>query len=334
MYEFPLDKEFIQVIQDYPDNGEELVWRAILCADNDEIFAYLNSKGYSAKAVNGYAEKLKNFAVDELMKLAVVHESLYYPMLFLARTSSSREVFDKAVELSKSPDCEERDLSIILLSEGPGLANFNEAHRELLRILETESDSVVLTSAIYGLNHLSMAEEFDHESESFEHLKHLVDHPSPKVRQAVASTLQGNSDEWVFESLIKLTDDNDPGVRNWAIQSLIYTAEYASEYQNKVSESELMKLPNIFANLLNDSDEEIRVEAISGLALFKDKRACDAIKEELKKPRIKLAVLEAARDLAEPTLYPILRKIRPDQTWDIEALEDAIESCSVKTKKS
>ena len=335
MYEFPFDKNFINVLKRHPLDCEETVWRTIIQESDSKVFEHFEANGYPRYKVYGYVKTLRNFTPDKLQKLSVVHESLYYPMREILRKSKSRETFEKAVQLSKSPDCEERDLSIILLSGSPGMAFAKEAQEELVRIVKTEKDPLVISSAIYGLKGLSTwCEELSCNDDSYKHLVPLLEHQSPKVRQAIASTITGLDNEWVFESLLVLSKDIDEEVRNWATFSLVLSLEEEENVEDhSIDRAKLERLGRTFSELLNDQFEEVRLEAIKGLAYLKDQRVIQSIRDELSKAEVRPIILEAAKTIADPTLYPILRKVTPDQTWDIEALEEAIERCASMLKK-
>ncbi|MFL5734519.1 MAG: hypothetical protein ACJ78Q_15140, partial [Chloroflexia bacterium] len=82
---------------------------------------------------------------------------------------------------------------------------------------------------------------------------------------------------------------------------------------------------------LDDDFEEVRLEAMYGLAIRKDRRALDLLKEELEVRHYysDTSVFEAAAALADPSLLPGLLKLRKAGEED-EFLEEAIKACGGK----
>ena len=70
----------------------------------------------------------------------------------------------------------------------------------------------------------------------------------------------------MFDALIELTSDPEPGIRDWATFAL-----------GTLSPQNTEVLRDALAARLDDSDDDTRIEAVHGLALRGDARALDAV---------------------------------------------------------
>ena len=85
------------------------------------------------------------------------------------------------------------------------------------------------------------------------------------MREGAADALAGREDERVFDALVELTADPEPGIRDWATFAL-----------GTLSPQDTPTLRDALAARLDDSDDSTRIEAVHGLALRGDARALDA----------------------------------------------------------
>ena len=81
-----------------------------------------------------------------------------------------------------------------------------------------------------------------------------------------ADALAGRDDERVFDALVELTGDPEPGIRDWATFAL-----------GTLSPENTPTLRDALAARLDDSDDSTRIEAVHGLALRGDTRALEAV---------------------------------------------------------
>jgi hypothetical protein len=80
------------------------------------------------------------------------------------------------------------------------------------------------------------------------------------------------------------------------------------------------------ARMLADATEETAAQAALGLARRRDPRACDALHARLLREEVGSLWVEAADELGDPRLLPLLERLRPTPCpWVLEA---AITSCS------
>lgn len=75
-----------------------------------------------------------------------------------------------------------------------------------------------------------------------------------------------------------------------------------------------------------DSDEETRGEAIVGLARRRDVRVVAVIERELCRPDVATLVVEAVREFPQPSFLAGMKQL-DRETWDLEAVADAIAAC-------
>jgi HEAT repeat protein len=139
------------------------------------------------------------------------------------------------------------------------------------------------------------------------------------VRYAVAYGLEGFEDELAIRTLIVLSRDSDTDVRDWATFAL------GSQID--------LDTPEIRAALLArivDEDEMTRGEALVGLARRKDHRVIKPLIKELERhadAEYGEYAVDAAKELADARLLPILRKLKQSATTDVSELDEAIRSC-------
>jgi hypothetical protein len=142
----------------------------------------------------------------------------------------------------------------------------------------------------------------------------LAGHRDAQVRLQVAVALPtvaiGEPDRPALHTLIRLTRDTDPEVRNWATFGLGFQLEADS--------------PAIRAALwdrTSDDNAEAREEGIRGLARRHDPGAVPLLAQLLDDPRgAHVHSLMAAAILGSPELLPHLEGYEPDGSWVAEAV--------------
>jgi HEAT repeat protein len=165
----------------------------------------------------------------------------------------------------------------------------------------------------------------------------LAAHPSAKVRRAVATAISGSADPRAVAALVALSADVDTNVRDWATFEL----GSASEPGDPVFvDTEAVR--EALVARLEDPFDEVRAEAILGLAMRRDRRAGGAIARELTAAgfgpraaeRFGALVVSAARWAADPALVDALQALRDDgallETFPPDAREDldaALDAC-------
>ena len=94
---------------------------------------------------------------------------------------------------------------------------------------------------------------------------------STNVRRATAFAISVINDKATIPLLINLLKDPNGDVRNWAAFAINI---------NKYDNSDIR---DCFVEMLQDKNEEVRIEAIIGLSYRKDKRVLAVLCDELKK---------------------------------------------------
>ena len=164
-------------------------------------------------------------------------------------------------ELSRRDDPRARAVAAYVLGQlGVPERTFPSESAAALGELEArEQDPEVLATIASAFGHLGSPH-------GIETLLRLRRHPDARVREGAADALAGRDDERVFEALIELTSDPEPGIRDWATFAL-----------GTLSPENTQALRDALAARLDDSDDDTRIEAVHGLALRGDVRALDAV---------------------------------------------------------
>lgn len=232
--------------------------------------------------------------------------------LWILRARATPEVFERAQALCRSDNSAEREFGVLILSQlGIPERKFREQSiAELLGVLEKEDDAAVLEVLCWGFGHL-------HAADAISHLSRLSHDVRPEIRQAVVGGLLCQEDEMAIETLLKLSADVDPEVRSWATFGL--------GTQIDADTPEIREA--LFARL-SDPIEEIRCEAIWGLAKRKDGRAVEPLARILQSKSVASDDLKAAARSGDQRLLPVLLELRRHADCDLDLLESAIAQCS------
>jgi HEAT repeat protein len=227
----------------------------------------------------------------------------------------TREVFDAACQLCASACSQQRTLGANILGQlGIPTRSFpDESVAVLLKLLEFESGEGVLDAICIALGHI-------HDPKAIPWLSCLKTHSSGAVRYAVVFGLLGFEDQLAVNTLIELSQDEDEDVRDWATFGLGSQIEADTP---QIREA-------LFARLF-DSDEATRGEALVGLARRKDPRVIEPLIEELERyPDAEHGDygLEAAEQLADARLLPVLTRLKEAADSGNRKFDDAIRRCS------
>ncbi len=235
----------------------------------------------------------------------------------------TRDVFDAARDLCASDDPERRALGADILGQlgTPDRPFLEESVDILLRMLATEHDPGVLYSIAIAFGQLQ-------DSRGIEPLLRLVGHPDALVREGVAFGLggallgiKGRRHDDAIHALIGLTTDEDVDVRDFATTALACEL-LASVRMPEINEALLRRV--------SDEDAEVRAEALLGLAFRKDRRIVEPLGRELSGQITDhydmLLLLEAAAEIADPSLCPVLQKLK-DRGLKDEMLNPALAAC-------
>jgi HEAT repeat protein len=193
---------------------------------------------------------------------------------------------------------------------------FRRAALPIVRdVLQRETDPWGVVSAARELAELRLADAIGP-------LLEFADHPDGRVRNAVADGLKGFDDARALSGLTHLCRDQDRSVRETATASLARLVRVDSA-----------EIRSALHARLHDPDDEIRMWALMGLAVRRDRDAVDAAARELSRiaddPYADGYHVDMVREVVtlipDPRYVPALRRFLARRDWlgdhyDTEAL--------------
>lgn len=245
-------------------------------------------------------------SVPELLEAALGSgdEDFRWDAIAALHWRGSRDVFDRSVELSRSSNASERALGADILGQlGVPERTFPEESFAAVLKLLSDSDIHVLHSAILALQHIDA-------KRAAAHVIPFSNHPNANVRYAVAFALCGADGEGAINALLSLAKDEDGDVRNWATFGL-----------GQQCEADTPEIREALAAGLQDPDEDVRYEAIIGLARRRDTRMTGFLKTMLHDDPDDVSAREAAARLlgmegsADTTTDNLLGALQRQQRW-------------------
>lgn len=238
------------------------------------------------------------------------------------RKAGTQEVFDRSIELCSSDCANHRSLGVCVIAQfgvSTGLTekSFHEQiESQLAKMVETESDSVVISSLISAIS-------FQNMTQTLPWILALSKHSDADLRWRVAWALplevkpEHELYDEVIETLIRLSADEDSQVRDWATFTLGTQLDDASE---RVVEALLQRT--------KDRDFDTRSEAIMGLARRNEPRGLQPLTELLLSDHVGELAVEAAELYANTVLLIPLQKLKKWWNVDPQLVSQAIEACS------
>ena len=239
------------------------------------------------------------------------------------------QIFDQVRRLSESVDEKSRETAATILGQN-GVSNktiTNECLERLLIMARAERSSKVLASIAFACGHI-------HDPRCLEEMLRLKEHPDSDVRSAVVHGLSGHEDNRAIRALIELSSDADMEVRNWATFGL-----------GSQIDSDTPEIRDALVARVQETDLEIRGEALAGLARRGDERVIAPLLKEIEflkelesyqkdDLRAWTALGEAAGAVACAAAaqggkiwLPVLAEIKALRIADVVQVEVAIERC-------
>lgn len=226
------------------------------------------------------------------------------------------QVLEMTRRLFASGAARERALGAHILSAAESMPP-DESLALLLPLLEIDQDAEVLGAIGFALGQIG-------DRRAIAPLIRLKDHPDAEVRYGVVLGLLPHPDDQAVAILTELSADPDVGVRNWATFGLGLCED--------------VDTPAIRAALwgrVTDENDEVRAEALEGLALRGDQDIVEPLVQELAGvedemwPPLYRAAMEAGTRLGDPRLHEMLVKLRAFTNANEvdEELEAAIKNC-------
>lgn len=243
------------------------------------------------------------------------------PIIWELHRRASPDIFEEAERLSRQPDSAARILAADVLAQlGPleyrpveQARPFTDASMPILRRLLEDREDRVVAAAIAAIGQ-------HYRNALITEVPSLASHASLYVRLAAAMNLRpgykGSENTAAIEMLIRLSEDNDKAVRDWATFSL--------GSQGDVDTPEIRQALH---RRLEDADFDTRSEAMVALAERRDQRVIPFIATALADDTVGALAIEAAGTIASPDLLPLLLELR--SWWDVDTklLETAIQNC-------
>jgi HEAT repeat protein/8-oxo-dGTP pyrophosphatase MutT (NUDIX family) len=211
------------------------------------------------------------------------------------RRLGTREVLERGTELCKSNDPLYRARGASVLAQLGKTAdhpsnNFpDESYAVVTDLVRQETHPQPLAAGIAALGHLG-------NSAAVPLIAGFQSHPDPNVRFDVAFALGCFPDDPLgSETLLRLTQDSDEDVRDWATFGL-----------GTLSDADSNEIREALVRRLLDTNEDAREEAMVGLGKRKDPRVLPTL----------LAALEDPTTLVIEAAYLMLGMEKEQQDWD------------------
>lgn len=215
--------------------------------------------------------KRKDWTDEKLFERLLTNRTkkTYWDNIRELRKRPNQYVFDRALGLINTKIDKEIIIGIDILAQLGFNPRFkqNEIVEICFSLLEKEQTPKVLESILFAISHNNEILQKDH----ILTLIKLKAHRYCIVRYGLVQALSGLEQKDAIETIIELSTDIDPDIRDWAIFSLGTQIETNNESITKV-----------LWERTNDNSEMVRFEAIAGLAKRKDKRIKDTLIQELK----------------------------------------------------
>ena len=254
----------------------------------------------------------KNLPSKQLI-LKAYHEEedddIYMEYIAILREREDDEVFQLTKKLVYSKVSVYREIATSILSQfGYKTKLYRGESIHLLAKLLNDKNEDVISNAIYAFGHRKSIRYADK-------LASFVTLNSLPIKEALAFTLGGYENQKSIDALVKLMQDENFDVRNWATFSLA-----------QITKSNTQTIRDALFKNLSDTELEVRGEALLGLALRKDNRVVDAIIEDLQKPFYGSWIFTAITEMPNKRYLPYFEKyIESLDTEDKNAFSSDIE---------
>jgi len=255
---------------------------------------------------------------DELVRLALteVDEDMAWEYVTALQFRGDGEVLKAALCLCESQLPTERELGVTILGQlGIPERTFpGKSFLTLARMLETETDPDTLQAIGVAFGHLN-------DPRCIGLLVPMKNHPCNLVRWGVVHGIAGHNHPLAIQTLIELSRDEDEEIRDWASFAL-----------GSLIDTDTEEIREALWARVTDSFEDVRAEALTGLARRKDPRVRDLLLRELAAENVDIMIVDAAQELGDALLLPALLELK--QRWPADRrdeedwLDKAIESCS------
>jgi hypothetical protein len=267
----------------------------------------------------------KDWTTEKLFKRLLNNKSKqsYWEYISILRSRPDNDVFRQCMGLTTSEIPKNRMAGIHVLAQlGVSPRPFyHETINRCFELLENEKEPEVIMSILYGIGHNN--EKLD--KAQIKKLCSYTDTNSSLIKEGLVFSLLGKNDADAIKTLIFFSTDKLSYIRDWAtfgIGSLI--------------EKNTIEIRNALWKRINDKHQDVKLEAIAGLAKRKDIRVKEIIKRELLGGEYGILLFEAILDLKDkdflPLLYQNLKLAENDTTINPEWIKD-LKGCITKLEK-
>jgi HEAT repeat protein len=253
---------------------------------------------------------MHNSTVDELFAQTLRGEyddAAAWDAIRALRLLGSQEIFDQAAEWCRSKNALQRARGADVLAqlgktaEHPSNRFPQESYNAISGMLLRETDAKALAAAITALGHLDNPAAIALVSAHH-------NHSDPDVRYAVAFALGCfPNDVHSVLTLLNLMEDSNEDVRDWAT--------FALGVLGSANSAEIL---DALFRRINDPDDDVREEAMVGLAKRQDRRVLPALIAALESTPVSVRVIEAAAEM--------LRLETPPKAWSPQQYAAALKA--------
>ena len=245
----------------------------------------------------------------------------YWDILRVLHTRGSDTEFQYCKKLAESSLANERILAADILGQlcyQDQDKFYDFAVTKLIELLDDNDDDVVASAATC----LGHRVKKDSDFRAIAKLTNLAHHSNKHIRSGVTFALGRVEHPEAIKTLIKLCDDKEDEVKDWAVFSL-----------GSLIETDTPEIRHALKKALNDEDTYVRGEALVGLAKRGDRNIVKQLIKELEEEDDLHDVIMACELLADSSLLPHLQKLKKryedlDADCDLTGIDDAIEACS------
>lgn len=269
----------------------------------------------------------ENLLTDQLIKFALEekNEDLSWDYIRILHKRGNQEVFEAAKKLCESNDANKIELGADILGQlGIYIGYTDLPFKEqtipiLLELSKTEKDIGALQAITFALGRMN-------DEKAIQRILKLKNHAHEDIRFAVVHGLLTIDEIDAVKALIELSSDSDEDVRNWAVFGL-----------GSMIETDTEEIRNaLFARIGEKGSEvcdEIRGEALVGLAIRKDERVIEPLLKEFASETVGKLSVEAAGEMADARLCDSLLALKDWWDVDTDRLNEAIKNCCENSSK-
>jgi HEAT repeat protein len=221
--------------------------------------------------------------------LGTKDEEQYWEYIRSLHIRGTKEVLDQATKLCESESIQSIITGADILGQigVPERTYPNEALAALRELIKVQDQNPqILNSALVAIGHTQQPED----NNDLVIVRKLSAHDNEDVRLGAVMVLWGHEDPESISTLITLSHDPDPNVRDWATTGIGSIIEADSE------EIRAALLDRVKSEDKKD-ETDTYYEALMGLAVRKDPRAIKPILENLKSEDPPSLIFEAAAEI-------------------------------------